>query len=146
MSSLVFYKQFRKDGGVRIGVEVDETTVLHQFTKGSEESDPALDWYADLRCEGRSLPQDPEEVRAWLLDHSAVIQKGFEQVADELEAGMDLDFCPLQREIGAVPSVKMRIVCSAVRRLGAREIARDLARIARQWKTTIRNLPAFVPQ
>jgi hypothetical protein len=57
----VFYKHVRRDGGIRLGVEVDDVTAFHHFLPGSKELNPALLWWVDLRCYGRKLPDDPEE-------------------------------------------------------------------------------------
>jgi hypothetical protein len=144
---IVFYKQVRQDGGVRTGVEVGDTSVLHHFKEGSHEFDPALLWWADVRCDGRKLPDEPEEVRQWLLDNAESICAGFLELANKLQAGMDVDIYPLQHEVREAPSgVRMSVFCSAVRRLTARNMAQELQKLARNWKRILDQLDSAVPQ
>ncbi len=114
MPKLTFYRQGRIDGGVRIGIELDEDTVFELFEEGGPEPDPTLFWYVDLRCQGPALPEDPRKARDWLIDHSEVICDGFSRCASEFEAGRDLDSYPLiWNEFHRVPAgVDMTIACA----------------------------------
>jgi hypothetical protein len=86
---LTFYRQERLDGGVRTGVMLDGTTVLHRFDEPEEEFDPTLAWSIDVRCRGDSIPKTIEPARAWLLDHEELIVSGLSGFADHLQAGSD---------------------------------------------------------
>ena len=63
MTKLTFYRQGRKDGGIRTGVEVNDESVLGRFEEGDKETDSALDWYVDIRCSVSKLGNDPEDAR-----------------------------------------------------------------------------------
>jgi hypothetical protein len=142
MKSLTFYHQKRKDGGVRTGVELDGERVLEQFKPGRGAPDSALEWFVDVRCRGRHIPNDPEAVRRWLLDRGAGIQAHLEQMAADLQAGMDADW-PLTSELpGTSNAVTIKIVCSAVRRLTGRDIGQVLLQLKRSWGRLIASLPA----
>jgi hypothetical protein len=135
MTSLLWYRQKRVDGGIRTGVEVDDETVLGLVQDIPDEPDPVLAWYVDLRCEGAKLPTKPEEVRRWLIEQAPVIRAGLAAVAAELSAGMDADIWPLQRPLAKAPrGVKMRLVCAATRRVHGRGLAGVLTDIGRHWE------------
>jgi hypothetical protein len=105
--------------------------------------DSALEWFVDVRCRGRQLPSDPEGIRSWLLQHSEEIQSELETMAKELTAGIDRGW-PFVKEIGARSNgVSIKIACSAARRLDAREIARILLNLKKEWPTLIEALPAY---
>jgi len=147
MATLTFYRQARADGGLRTGIEVDGETLLEDYLPGSREHDPALLWYVDLRCEGDRLPAEPEAVRAWFLENSQMIQRGFAACADELKVGIDSfdqDFRPYERRIGQTPDgTVLRVVISAIRRIDARKIAVELRRIGAEWERSLRALPSL---
>jgi hypothetical protein len=83
LASLTFYHQVRADGGVRTGIETDGAEILHSFTPGGEEDDPALLWYVDVECEGANLPRDGLAARDWFLIHSDFFVAEFARIADE---------------------------------------------------------------
>jgi hypothetical protein len=142
MAGLTFYRQARRDGGVRTGVMLGENTVLHRYEEGDEDHDPALVWSVDLRCNGSGLPDDVEGARRWLLQHEGIIRRGFERFADELQAGADVDPYPLQWEgfEDAPDHVQMKIVCGAVRRVDALRLADVLRDVATHWRPRIEEL------
>jgi hypothetical protein len=124
-----------------MGLSVDYDTVLHWFQEGGEEWDPALLWFVDVRGKKKRRPADAEEVRQWFQQHTAVVQTGLRTLAQELRAGMDVDDWPLQWTIPNAPREKqLKIVCSAVRRLDALEIARVLTGIADNWSDYLAQL------
>src|SRR5438876_12275597 len=95
MTEFAFYRQKRRDGGIRTGIEINGETELgleEGFT--GDEQDPVLLWFVDLRMEGKKLPTDPEEVRQWLLKHSPGICAGFQLLAGEIQAGVDFNTYP----------------------------------------------------
>jgi hypothetical protein len=139
VAKISYYRQMRVDGAIRTGITVDDELVLHLFVNEPEEADPVLLWFVDIRCEGKSLPTGAEEARHWLLQQSAVVRKGLHDLADELRAGIDVDIWPLQRKVSGAPrGVRMTIVCSASRRLVARNIAGVLREVAEIWEESIR--------
>ena len=59
MSNIVLFRQARVNGGVHMGLEVDGAG-WDYYDSGSDDHDPALLWYVDLRAEGQNLPDSPE--------------------------------------------------------------------------------------
>ena len=142
--NLIWYRQKRFDGGIRTAVDVDDEHLMHQFENRSEESDPSLLWFADLRCEGSRLPTTADRARQWLLDHSEVIRQSFRDVAEEFRAGIDVDTWPLLRTVEGFPGrVKVVIAFTAVRRLDALAMGVVLNDIADHWDERIRSLPVI---
>ncbi len=136
MPDLTFYRQKRYDGGIRTGVELDGLTLSRHFVSPRGERDPSLLWFVDLRCSGSGIPDDPAAAFDWLQEHAAVIREGFRRYSDKLEVGADVDRYPLEwTDFGeAIPGVEMKIACSAVRRVEAREIAVVIAEIGVRWQ------------
>ena len=69
---MLFFKNVRRDGGVRIGVEMDGERLFHSYVDGPEvesvgDENPALDWYLDIGFEGKAVPSDPDKVKKWLI-------------------------------------------------------------------------------
>jgi hypothetical protein len=121
---------------------VDDVLLLHRLENENYEPDPALLWYADLRCEGQRLPTKAETARRWLLQRSDIIRQGFRDVAEELRAGMDVDAWPVMRKIQGFPDgVKAEIAFSAARRLDGVAMADVLLEVADQWDECIHSLP-----
>ena len=109
---------------LRTGVELDDDRVADAFDPGPDGIDPALIWYIDLRCEGEGVPDDPEPVLDWLLEHGPIIRDGFSRLAEHLRNGYDPDIYTLKwTDFQERPQdVTMLIACSAIRRVDAREI------------------------
>lgn len=142
MAKVTFYQQKRMDGGFRSGISVDEETVLGLFEPGPKDTNPALLWYVDPRCEGARLPTEPERARKWLLRHEDVIRAGFETRAREYSAGIDPDIYPqLWSDFASAPNgVRMVIAFSAARRVAALELSGVLQDIGSHWSCYIRAL------
>ncbi len=140
---LIWYRQKRFDGGIRTAVDVDDVHLLHQFENRCRNPDPALLWFADLRCEGPRLPTTAERARQWLLENSSVIQQAFRTVAEEFRAGIDNDTWPLLRRVEEFPGrVKAVVAFTAVRRLDSVAMADVLIDVAEYWDERLRSLPS----
>jgi hypothetical protein len=133
MSSIVFFRQRRGDGGTRTGIDVNGRTVLDHFEEGKGEPDPALVWYVDVRCEGARLPKTAESAQQWLIDKGPIISQGMDDLAEMLTAGIDSDTWPLQHALRRNGAVRITIACSAMRRVEAQRIAGVLRDIAEHW-------------
>jgi len=142
MPKLTFYHQVRADGGQRTGVDCEDTEVLHFFNPGTEQHDPRLLWYLDVRCEGDALPEGPEHARSWLLKNHDFFVSQLNAIADEgLDAGFDAEVKPLQRELSGAPDgAQITVVVFAVRRLLGREMADKVRAVARNWTSLIESL------
>lgn len=144
MDKLNFYRQKRRDGGIRTGIEFNDERVLELYEPGNLPEESALDWFVDVRCSGRNLPAEPEAIQNWFLARSDIIQTALRQFSQELIAGIDSDW-PMRWTI--VPTrngVRMAIYCSATRRLTGREISEILSDLAKNWPKVIRSLPPRV--
>lgn len=142
VGKLAFYRQARVDGGMRTGVDWDDTPLLHEFTPGSDDNDPALAWYVDVEFEGDTLPSGAEEVRRWLMRRGATVATSLRTVADELALGIDVATWPMKRSLGDLPrGVHATLSCSAMRRIECREIGQRLRELADDWRKIIRRLP-----
>jgi hypothetical protein len=139
MSTITFYRQARQDGGVRTGIEIDRNTVLARFDAGGEDADPALLWYVDVECKGKSLPSDAGGARDWLIANRKAIQSALNQLAAEVAVGIDAEAWPLHRVVPGIPGgIQVRISCSAIRRLQARDISQVLRGISTRWESYVK--------
>lgn len=147
MAKIIFYRQKRRDGGIRTGVEINGNTELG-LEEGFEgdELDPVLVWWIELRCEAKTLPTDPEEARQWLLEQTPVIRSGFEALAREVRTGIDFNTYPYLWPVPKAPrGVRITVACFAMRRVDGREMADVLADVAAHWRDRIKSLPATEP-
>src|SRR5205085_2732840 len=118
MPKLTLYRQHRFDGRARSGIEVEGEPQWEHFEEPpEEESDPALLWYVDVRCQGRNVPTEQCETREWLLRNAPVIRQTFETLADKLHAGYDGTWPYIFPMQSAPPGTTMKIVCSTTRGL-----------------------------
>lgn len=140
MPSISFFRQLRRDGGIRTGVDVDGDTVLSQFEAGQriDEPDPSLEWYVDVRCDGARLPHTPEAARQWLLRAEAPIRNALEAMAASVPAGIDQGPWPIKHKfrIGS-GAARGEVVCSAVRRVSAQNVADVLRNVAKHWRAYV---------
>jgi hypothetical protein len=148
-TDLTFYHQKRLDGGVRTGIMLGENTVLGRFDEGTEDYNPALIWSVDLRCNGLGLPSTADEARQWLIAHEGVIREGFRRFADELTSGSDPTGAYLlewNRFPDPPQGVEMKIVCGAMRRVDARNLASVLLDVAANWRELLSSLSLTEPE
>jgi hypothetical protein len=145
MASIVFFRQRRRDGGTRTGIDVNGRTVLDHFEEGKGEPDPALVWYVDVRCEGPRLPRTAESAQQWLINHGPAFSREIDNLADELTAGIDSDTSPLQHVARRITGAKVTIACSAMRRIEAHQIGVVLRDIAANWSERVAGLTLGQP-
>ncbi len=140
---LSFYRQERVDGGIRTGIMLGMSTIFERFEIDGEEWDPSLAWSVELRCSGPSLPTDPGDVKAWLLENEPQISDGFRRFSEDLAAGSDpTGVYPLQfgdfRNVP--PGISMKIVCTALRRYDAFFLADHLNYVREHWTDLVSHL------
>jgi hypothetical protein len=143
MHYLFYYRQQRVDGAIRTGISLDGEAVLESVENeaGVDESDPVLRWYIDVYWEGKRLPKEAEEARAWLLAQSAFVRDALHSLADDMGAGMDVDVPPLRRTIPGTPrGLRMRITLAVMNRREARNAANILRGVADAWEQSLRAL------
>lgn len=144
MPTLSFFKNFRKDGGVRFGIRSADEIVFHAFVPGELPEDPTLDWFVDLTCEGRRVPGPSgrfEESRRWFLDNVALLQTAIREMADRLEIGVDGNGEPFRIEQkGLGPIAKVVLHGTANRRIRDTDIAERLKEFADQLPSDLESL------
>ena len=145
MPVITFYRQERRDGGVRTGIEVAGHAAFQRFDEAHIDSDPALLWYVDVQCAGNGVPKESEKAREYFLQNAAMIKEHLRLLASEIPAGIDPGDLPLQRNFAMRGRVKGMISCSAVQRLAAKEIAVKLFDIAGDWEGMIEKLSEYQP-
>jgi hypothetical protein len=144
MPTIIYYRQARRDGCIRTGIELDDLVLLGRFEGETDDPDPVLSWYVNVESVGEDLPGEPEAIRRWLLDHGQPIRHGLEAVAEGIDAGLDLQD-GLRREIPVAVGVVTTLYCRGNRRAESQHMAEILRDIALHWMSRIRDLPAILP-
>jgi hypothetical protein len=139
MPTITFFRQARRDGGIRTGIDIDDQTVLSRF-EGAEDDDPTLLWYVDVRCAGPRLPRAAEAARQWLERNEKPIVTALEALAKRVPEGSDPSEWPLKLSKRLPNGVTVIVACSAVRRAEARELADILRDVATRWRERIQSL------
>ncbi len=140
MDTLTFYHQVRQDHGRRTGIEFAGRELLQAFEAG-EDRDPALLWYVDIDCVGKNLPDNPDDARNWFLANRKFFVDQLLRVAeDQLDAGFDVELRPFRVKVPGPGGITVRIGISAVRRLVAREMAKNVRSLARNWPSLLKQL------
>lgn len=140
MAKVVFFRNARQDGGVRTGIEIDGQAVWHQFSTGKGEVDPTLEWWVDVRCEGKNVPTDPDAAREWLMDESNHIADFVAQASKDIDPqGFDVGLNPFRREYKQ-PGVRVAVLASAARRITSKKMGRVLTEIAKKWNDYLNEL------
>jgi hypothetical protein len=140
MPTITYFEQERRDGGTRVGIDVDGDTVRSAFRSGSTDSDPALVWYVDVACAGPKLPRDPDRALKWLSVNARHIGRVLTVLAKALPAGIDSAAWPVRRRSKIGPAVTVTISCSAARRVNAQQIASTLMDIAEHLRERLDSL------
>lgn len=146
MVKITFFRQKRRDGAVRSGIDVDGETLWHRLESTTESEsddgfDPVLSWFVDLEFIGEALPFQPHEARQWLLDHANHIQDWLQKTLEPIRAGFDMAQFPLIREQPEFETgVHLLLRLSAVRRAGVRELMDVLSEIATHMPSYIEEL------
>ncbi len=145
MHKLTFYRQARRDGAVHTGISIGDLTELDLEENETDDPDPVLAWWVDLRVEARKLPIKPEEVRQWFLERGDLITDAFQLIAEEVQAGIDFSsWKPLVWPIPNAPrGVRMTIVVHASRRTDALTIANHVQHIADHWREWVETMPVL---
>jgi len=146
MKTMTVYHQKRQDGAVRSGVDLNGERVLERFVSGRREPDSSLEWFVDVRFRGKALPTTPGAIRRWLLEQAEEVAAALDQMADGLRAGVDESGLRRPETRLSEKGLSMEIVCSTVKRLTGRDIARVLRGLKRSWKGLIESLHPFDAQ
>ncbi len=142
MPEITLYRQVRRDGGTRTGIEIGTDAAFSRFDEGAPDRDAALVWYVDVRCAGPQLPRERNAAREWLLRHGDEISGLLNTAATTVPAGHDSIESPLQLN-GQIDGASVTIACSAVRRIEARQLAQILRDFADHLRNHIESLQAL---
>lgn len=146
---VTFYRQGRRDGGVRTGADVDGAAVLGIFNPGPTDADGSLDWFIDIEWRGDGLPREATELRAFLTDEGPAVRAACLRLGDRLATGIDSESAPFREEFDVgVQGASGAVFCSAIRRLSGRDIQGRLRSLADRWDSAIgqlEDLRALVP-
>lgn len=141
MASISFYRQARADGGIRTGITVNDLEVMGSFAGNQADTDPSLLWFVDVTCVGR-LPMNRDAARNWLLENGAVISAKLDRLGTKLETGIDVAWPITKTELEK--GIKIKVTCSAIRRLDRYRIGKIVRRVARNFRSYVRNLDSGV--
>ena len=141
MASISFYRQARADGGIRTGLTVNDLEVMGSFGGNHADTDPSLLWFVDVTCVGR-LPVKTDAARNWLLENGEVISAKLERLGMKLETGIDVAWPITQTELEN--GIKITVTCSAIRRLDRYRIVKIVRKVARNFRSYVRNLDSGV--
>ncbi len=145
MHSITFFKNVRKDGGMHIGLEADGVLLFDDLQEGPSEPDPALDWYLDIQCESKKIPESSENIRNWLLGLSPGINGALDELVKKLEIGADGGIHPFQQktQIRSTSSdpINLEIKGSAIRSIRAPDIANYIREFRDSWQKELVGLP-----
>jgi len=140
MSTITFYRQARRDGGIRTGIEIGGDTVLSRFEEGQTDADPAIVWYVDVRCESASLPKDARGAQELLVGLGVAVIRLLEDLANDIPAGIDPQAWPIGKRKKLKSGITISVACSAVRRMEASRMSQTLRDIATHWRELIDEL------
>jgi hypothetical protein len=133
METVTFFRQQRADKAIRSGLCVGEEACVNIFSGPEPGDDPILLWYVDVRCDGlraRSIGR----ILDWFRRNRHLAVKGLRRLAEKVRAGMDSDIWPVEEVVKGTPrGVKMRVVCSAARRMSGVKIAKRIEETATHW-------------
>jgi hypothetical protein len=139
MAKVTIYRQVRFDGGVRTGLAIDGTTLLHDYRPGTED-DAAVLWFVDLRFHEQQIPRDAELAREWLLAHAGEVKIVILSAADHLALGFDDELKPYDHVFQSPAIGRIRVVASAIRRIDAQAMSQHLRELAAHFESDLREL------
>lgn len=148
MGEFTFYRQARADGGIRTGLECGAETIWETFENEApeEHSDPALEWFVDVRGKGADVPGNSAALVEWLHARSPRISARLRELAQHFELGADREMWPVSHDVsGMPPGTEVTIVVNASRRTVARDVGRILRGMARKWRTWFRGIAVESP-
>lgn len=138
MSKLIFFKNVRQDQAVRTGVEIDGVRLLQRFEEGKSPSDPALQWWVDVVFAGKTISEDADHVRTWLIENGSFVQNGLQELAEHLLAEIDEESIPFVRKPQRrPPGLACTVKGSSVRRIRTEDMSKHVRDLAKNWQAEI---------
>lgn len=148
MTEITFYRQKRRDGSVRSGLELDGETqlgLIQGVTNESEDDDfsMVLDWFLDLTIQVPDVIEhsDPQKARLELLKLQTAIQDGLDRLVQAMGAGLDHEIPFRWSDFNLLPEgYHATFLCRAANRTMGRELSQEVQQFALRWKNDLAEL------
>jgi hypothetical protein len=140
MTEISFYKQMRNDNGIRYGIMIEGEGVWVHFDAGSG-IDPGLLWFVRVELEGESLTADPEAARQLFVTYAEPICALLAELIEALRQESDPLVWPVDsRAVEVTTEVKLKVVCSPVRRIPVRAVLPAIIDLRDRWQQHLDHL------
>jgi len=148
MTEITFYRQQRRDGSIRSGLELNgepQFGLIQSWPSETSDDDLSmvLDWYIDLTIQSPNPidHSDPEQTKNELLKLQASIQHGLNQLANSMGAGVDFESPVLWSKFPELSEgFHVEMVCRASSRISSRQLMREIHEFANHWLEYLGNL------
>jgi len=148
MTEITFYRQQRRDGSIRSGLELNgepQFGLIQSWPSETSDDDLSmvLDWYIDLTIQSPNPidHSDPEQTKNELLKLQASIQHGLNQLANSMGAGVDFESPVLWSKFPELSEgFHVEMVCRASSRISSRQLMREINEFANHWLEYLGNL------
>jgi hypothetical protein len=148
MTEITFYRQQRRDGSIRSGLELNgepQFGLIQSWPSETSDDDLSmvLDWYIDLTIQSPNPidHSDPEQTKNELLKLQASIQHGLNQLANSMGAGVDFESPVIWSKFPELSEgFHVEMVCRASSRITSRQLMREINEFANHWLEYLGNL------
>lgn len=148
MTEITFYRQQRRDGSIRSGLELNgepQFGLIQSWPLETSDDDLSmvLDWYIDLTIQSPNPidHSDPEQTKNELLKLQTSIQHGLNQLANSMGAGVDFESPVLWSKFPELSEgFHVEMVCRASSRISSRQLMREINEFANHWLEYLGNL------
>ncbi len=141
MTEITFYRQQRRDGSIRSGLELNgepQFGLIQSWPSETSDDDLSmvLDWYIDLTIQSPNPidHSDPEQTKNELLKLQASIQHGLNQLENSMGAGVDFESPVIWSKFPELSEgFHVEMVCRASSRITSRQLMREINEFANHW-------------
>ncbi len=141
MTEITFYRQQRRDGSIRSGLELNgepQFGLIQSWPSETSDDDLSmvLDWYIDLTIQSPNPidSSDPDQTKNELLKLQASIQHGLNQLANSMGAGVDFESPVLWKNFPELSDgYEIELVCRASNRISSRQLMNEIHGFAHHW-------------
>lgn len=146
MTTIAYFRNVCRDGGIHLGLYVDDDVLFENWKNQAEEPDPVLDWWIDVRCQTAEFPKNADQIRDWFLGLSGQINDALEKLAKQLDVGMDGGVIPFHFRSkvadAAGKPVEIEIKGAASARVRAPDVARQILDTRTSWQQDLAEAPS----
>ncbi len=142
MSEILFYRQERRDGRIRTGLEISGNLVLMDYMTEGSNSDPSIIWYVDILFTTDSPIDSRENARMFLNDKAVEVSITLQALAERVSKEPGTSLSSMKSEH---VTDDFSIVVRSNAMLGMqRSILTDkLLGLANEWCGIISGLPVY---